>query len=189
MTATPAAATNVNLPPPSKLRQIIHLLAGDISNIPLAGMTGERQQTALAAASAALLLAKLNNRPLDRGHLSDDERYMVAISPVTNVTGGDGPAGLAFAAYLLAWAADLVTEATRDDDGHHTPGPAIRHLLSAAQHLLGSYIDAHETPGFELDGTVYRAVSGYAGADEALLHMRAAAEMIERLLPDNPDRP
>jgi len=72
-----------------------------------------------------------------------------------------------------------------------SPRCANRHTRRAYTRvaLLGSYIDAHGTPGFELDGTVYRAVSGYAGADEALLHMRAAAEMIGRLLPDNPDRP
>jgi len=110
-------------------------------------MTGEPRQTALGATAAARLIAKLNNHTLARDRLTGDERYMVANSSVADVTGGDGPAALGFAAYLLAWAADLVTEVTRHDDGHHTPGPAIRHLLTAAGHLLGGYIDAHGTPG------------------------------------------
>jgi len=145
-------------------------------------MTGERRQTALGATAAARLIAKLNNHTLARDRLTGDERYMVANSSVADVTGGDGPAALGFAAYLLAWAADLVTEVTRHDDGHHTPGPAIRHLLTAAGHLLGGYIDAHGTPGFELDGRRYVVVTGSAGADEALLHLRDAAQMIERLV-------
>jgi hypothetical protein len=108
---------------------------------------------------------------------------MAAVSTVADVTSADGPSGLAFAAALLAWATDVVTEVTRNDDGHHTPGPAIRHLLTAVQHLIGGYIDAHTGGGMELDGRVYRIVEGYAGADDALREMREATEMIRRLLP------
>ncbi len=37
-------------------------------------------------------------------------------------------------------------------------------------------------PPFELDGRRYVVVTGSAGADEALLHLRDAAQMIERLV-------
>ncbi len=187
--STTGTPTSVNLPPPSKLRQIIALLAGDTSPIPLAGMTTERQQTALAALATALLINKSTNHTRTRDQLTRDERYMAAVSPVSDVTGGDGPAGLVFAAALLAWAADVVTETTRSDDGHHTPGPAIRHLLGAAQHLLGGYIDALSEPGFELDGKFYVAGTGYAGADEALREMREAADMIQRLVRGSGEQP
>lgn len=45
-----------NLPPASKLREILRLLAFDTSQIPLKGMTADRQQTALAATAATVLL-------------------------------------------------------------------------------------------------------------------------------------
>jgi hypothetical protein len=57
-------ATNA-LPSVSQLREIVRLLAFDTDQIPLQGMTTDRQQTALAATAATVLLAKLNNHPPD----------------------------------------------------------------------------------------------------------------------------
>ena len=115
-------ATNA-LPSVSKLREIVRLLAFNTDQIPLQGMTTDRQRTALAATAATVLLAKLNNHLLDVDQLNEAERYMLSTSPVADVTSGDGPAGLAFAAYLLLWAGDVITEVTRNDTtGHHTPG-------------------------------------------------------------------
>ena len=175
------STTSANLPPVSKLREMLRLLAFDTSHIPLQGMTTDRQQTALAATAATVLLAKLNNHTLSVDKLSSTERYMLHVSPVSDVTGGDGPAGLAFAAFLLHWANDLLSEITRDDaTGHHTPGPAIRELLAAALELLDTYQRAHEAPGFEVDGTVYLSVQA-PEIRSALEHLANAAAAVERL--------
>jgi DMSO/TMAO reductase YedYZ molybdopterin-dependent catalytic subunit len=84
-------ATNA-LPSVSKLREIVRLLAFDTDQIPLQGMTTDRQRTALAATAVTVLLAKLNNHLLDVDQLNEAERYMLSTSPVADVTSGDGPA-------------------------------------------------------------------------------------------------
>jgi hypothetical protein len=82
--------TTAHLPPPvSELREVLRLLGFGTDQIPLQGMTTERQQTAL--------LAKLNNHLLEVDQLNEAERYMLSTSPVADVTSGDGPASLAFA--------------------------------------------------------------------------------------------
>lgn len=63
-------ATNA-LPSVSKLREIVRLLAFDTDQIPLQGMTTDRQRTALAATAATVLLAKLNNHLLDVDQLNE----------------------------------------------------------------------------------------------------------------------
>jgi hypothetical protein len=173
--------TAAHLPPVSELREIVRLLGFDTRQIPLQGMTTDRQQTALAATAATVLLAKLNNHLLDVDQLNEAERYMLSTSPVADVTSGDGPAGLAFAAYLLHWAGDVIAEVTRKDTtGHYTPGPAIRELLAAVALLLETYQRAHEIPGIELGGTVYLPVEA-PEVHSALEHLRKAAAVIERL--------
>jgi hypothetical protein len=175
----------LSLPPVSKLREVLRLLAFDTSRIPLQGMTTDRQRSALAATAATALIAKLSNHTLSVDQLTDAERYMLNVSPVADVSGGDGPSGLAFAAYLLAWANDVITEVTRGDaTGHHTPGPAIRELLTAVALLLETCQRAHEAPGFEVGGEVGGTAYHSVAAPEvrsALEHLREAAAAVERL--------
>ena len=48
--------TTDHLPPVAKLREVLRLLAFDTDQIPLQGMTTDRQRTALAATAATVLL-------------------------------------------------------------------------------------------------------------------------------------
>jgi hypothetical protein len=73
-----------------------------------------------------------------------------------------------------------VAEVTRDDTGHHTPGPAIRELLIAVALLLETYQRSHEIPGIELGGTVYLPVEA-PEVGSALEHLRNAAAAIVHL--------
>lgn len=61
-----------------------------------------------------------------------------------------------------------------DTTGHHTPGPAVRHLLAAAELLLETYQQAHDAAG--LRGQRY-GLQGGRGApfDQVLGHLRDAA--------------
>jgi hypothetical protein len=76
--------TATNLPPVSKLREMLRLLAFDTRHIPLQGMMTDRQQTALAATAATVLLTKLNNHILTTDQLTATERYMLSVSPVAD---------------------------------------------------------------------------------------------------------
>ena len=61
--------TTDHLPPVAKLREVLRLLAFDTDQIPLQGMTTDRQQTALAATAAAVSASTVSpRRRHDRTH-------------------------------------------------------------------------------------------------------------------------
>lgn len=168
-------------PEPARIRRAIESLGipFDAKKIGIANMTKERQQTVLLGLLQAWTMAHLNNHLLTEDPLSPQERYMLNVSGVAEVTDGDAVSGLGLAMYLLIMGRDLIEEGGRNAEPGDSPRHAATPLIHATLGLIETWIAAMESEESFTIGTQKFGVVREAPMKDVLNEIMEAVKAIK----------